>query len=1064
MKNISHSPVTEMLSGRHKIWLIIGLTLLPIADLSACIVLWIFGAASSYWMLPFLMTVADLLYLLGVVLSNQRFKYAQKLFFVYIVVTIVFVIIWLAEFASDPVIFADTTLSAWGLLHAVGIAAVGISYLYASRRVRIGRRVQLVLAITFSAVALLGCVAFYGVAVIGDGYFGQGHGTLPLVYTYIGDDECEVTDVIYGNGDSVVIPYEFNGRKVTKVSANVFSYANIKSVTLNCDADVALCEDTASTTRSVNTNITIYADKKYVDTIKSKLYREKESGVYYTARHALGNNVRPMGLDKDEVYITFDYDFDSYLDAEEKIIPTWYGKKGDTFKLSDIKDVDYVTYSDVNSDDALYYCYYNVGHTVDSEGGGRIMSELKYANIAIDGATIDKSLNSVPVRFQKIYKVFAGESNDEMYDTDDYFPFGRVNGAWCDYKLTVASKADELLEPFDRGEAFTRTMQYRAFNSTTYREFTSLAELLREGYSVVTITPYWELVKPQITISRVNSVGETVQGGVIYGDDFELSVTVTHPLSGIQIGYEWYDGGGQQFEDENEQSLRQRASNVGIRTFSAVVKVSAPEITSCVSSRAENITVSILRRPITVKWKMEGGGDVYDGNPRQIVNTVENAAPDETVLLIGYNVSGAAGTYTERAEFASSSQAEKYSIVEGSSYTYTIKPCPVPLTWDEQTEFEYDAKMFHPTAHALDLSGNELVINYTGYGIDAGDYSTTATLFNTNYVIDDASQKTMEFKVTPKSVVVAWSFNSLIYNGDVQAPTAIAVGVGGENVALNIIGGQIHANVLNGSTTTVYTAVATSANKNYTVSSGSSSWDYTIEPYGVTIEWPDTTLTYNGQRQVPIAAAVGVKNQIVYATVSVAGFPTGVLNVGSYTAVAEITNTDYKVNGGSSHEFTVKPMEVSAEWGSTQLTYNGEFQMPTATAKGANGENLPLSVTGSVIRIGDGTANAKFTTEQSNYTLTNTTKAFSIQKKVLNIVINNVTVEYGQTPHYTYDITGVVDGEYVTVTCSISYRPDQNGNIPVGEYTINAALSITDSSSYSLNIVQSGKLTVTASV
>lgn len=1055
MKNVSHSPVTEMLSGKYKIWLIIGLALLPIADFGACIALWVFGAAGVYWTLPFLMMIVDLAYLVCVLLSNQRFKYAQKLFFAYLAVSIVLFIVWIAQFAGDSdVVLANTVEAYCGLLHVVGIAAVGISYLYASRRMRAGRHIQLVLAIAFSAVALLALVVVYGVFVISDGYFGQGHGNLPLVYNYIGDDECEVTDIVYGRGDSVVIPYEFNGRKVTKVSANIFSYANIKSVTLNCDSDVELCSD-INTSVVANANVAIYADKEAVDTIKAKLYQVENDRRW--GNIALGNNVYPINLDEDEVCVTFDYNHDSYTTAQMEIIPTWYGKKGDTFRLTDIKSVDYVAHSDISNDDDLYYCYQYVG----SSGGGYILSELQDGERAIDGAVITQSYNKVPVRFQRIYKIFTGIGNDDMYNPAEHFPFTAVDGVKQNYKLTVLDKADELLQSFDRGEAFIRTMQYAAYGSNMFREFSSLATLLGDGYSEVTIAPYWELARPQITLSRVNGDGAPSLGGVYYGDDYELTVGVTHPLDGIQIEYDWV-GVQSASAAKNKQNVVQHASNVGIKTFSVDVTIRAPQITSCVSTGSAELTVSLIKRPLSVKWRMEGGGDVFDGNPRQILNEVENAADGEIVTIKGYNESGYAGTFTKQAEFVNNTQANYYSIVEGATYTYTIKPCPVALTWDEQTEFEYDRTIHCPTAHAFDLSGNELVIKYTGYGINAGDYSTTATIQNTNYTIDDASKKTMGFKITPAEANVTWSNTVLTYNGAPRIPSATASGVDNELVSLNVSGGQINANMVGGNKTTTYTATATSANSNYTLNPATASTEFTIEPYRVTVTWANTTVTYNGQRQLPTASAVGVNNRVVTATVSITGYPNGAVNADSYTATAAIADTNYTITSGATHAFTINKKAVSVVWDNTPLTYNGTEQAPTATAKGVNGEDLPLTVSGGRRNAGDGTATAAFTSQQQNYTLTNTSRSFSIEQKNVTISIENVTVAYGETPVYTFTATGIVQGDNVTITCSVARDPDGDGNIPVGAYNIVVGTYGTDSTNYSYTIVKYGTLTVTA--
>lgn len=885
MKNNSHSPVTEMLSGKNKIWLMIGLALMSIADLSACVVLWIFGAAIVYWFIPFIMAAVDLLYLLGVALSNQRFKYAQLLFIVYMVLTATFVVIWICT-SQSPTIFANTVVAAWSILHAVGIVAAVIAYLYAARVMRGGRTVQFALAIAFSAVALLGCVTYYGITIFCDGYFGQGNDTFPLIYEYIGDDECAVTGIVWGNGDRVVIPYEFNGRKVTKVSANVFSYADIKSVTLNCDSGVELCNDMRSG-HGVNSDIQIYVDKKDVDTVKLKLYGAN-IGDYYPSRHELGNNVHPINLDKDEVYVTFDYDRDAYMHSEMAIIPTWYGKKGETFRLSDIEGLDYVDRSDVNSDDDLFYCYNNVGY----QGGGYMMSELKADGAAIDGAAIDASCDKVRVRFQRVTMVYPGEGNDTMYDTAEHFEYSTVDGTVRDYKLTVAEKADELLAQFDRGEGFVRTMRCYQNNPRDYKQFTSLADVLSEPHSTITIAPYWDLAQPQITIST--ATGDT---DVIYGDDFELAASVTHPLDGIKIEYEWY---GENTRIGVSETLRQRAMYIGDNRYGAIAKISAPQITSCSSANAAEININVLRRPITVKWT-DSEDNVYDGTVKRITAELFNALDDDNITLSNSQfgqTNAATNTYTARL---SGGNSYKYYIAEGETHTFTVLPCPVPLTWDDKTEFPYDGNSHSPTAHAYGLRGGELEIRYIGRQTDAGEnYTAIAEIADSNYTIDEASSNSIKFKITP--------------------------------------------------------------------------------------------------------------------------------------------------------------MQVEVTWGNTSLTYNGRTQAPTATARGVDGKNIPLTVSGVEKNVGGGVAIA--TTSDKNYTLTNTEKPFTIAKKQVTITVDSITVEYGQKPDYTSRNNGIESSDDVKILYTADAAPDDDGNIAVGTYAIGATVTGADASNYDVRVVR-GMLTVT---
>ncbi|MDE5563108.1 MAG: hypothetical protein K2J01_06150, partial [Clostridiales bacterium] len=194
MSNNSHSPITEMLSGKYKIWLMVGLAVMLVADVAACVLLWAHGVGFGYWFIPFVMTVFDMLYLAGVALSNQRFKYAGSLFIVYIAITIMMCVVWmLSATLTDELVFDNTAIVVWSILHVAGIASAIVTYLYAARRIRGGHTVQLVLAIVASCVVVFGCAVYYAIGLFKDGYFGQGVQNRPLVYEYLDNDECAVT-------------------------------------------------------------------------------------------------------------------------------------------------------------------------------------------------------------------------------------------------------------------------------------------------------------------------------------------------------------------------------------------------------------------------------------------------------------------------------------------------------------------------------------------------------------------------------------------------------------------------------------------------------------------------------------------------------------------------------------------------------------------------------------------------------------------------------------------------------------------------------------------------------
>ncbi|MDE6294184.1 MAG: hypothetical protein K2L88_06155, partial [Clostridiales bacterium] len=365
-----------------------------------------------------------------------------------------------------------------------------------------------------------------------------------------------------------------------------------------------------------------------------------------------------------------------------------------------------------------------------------------------------------------------------------------------------------------------------------------------------------------------------------------------------------------------EQDLEQNAKYVGVNKYTATVKVSAPQITSCISANAAEISINVLKRPLTVKWT-DPEDNVYDGNTKYITAELLNTLENDYIGLSNSQYSQiSASTYTYSARL-SGFNSNNYYIAEGETHTFTILPRPVALTWDEQTEFEYDGEEHSPTAYAFDLSGGKLGISYYGARTEAGEnYTVTATITDSNYVVDESSADTVNFKIKPKQVDVTWGNTELTYNGQIQAPTARAVGVSSVLVKLSVTGEQIDANLFGDEKTSTYTAVAASADSNY----------------------------------------------------------------------------------------TVNPETASVE--------------------------------------------------------------FTIVQRTVTVMVGGITIEYGESFKYEYVVDyveeGIIAGDDVKVNLSVDYTPDENGNIPVGEYDIIVKLSGEDSKYYILNVERQGKLTVIA--
>ncbi len=1302
MKSNSHSPVTEMLSAKYKIWLTVGLVGLFVSDLVACICLWADGVPSSYWLFPFIFALVDGLYMLGVIFSNQRFKYAFKMLIVYTIITVAEIVIWIIMLtAGDDVVFNNMSAAFWAIIHLLGLIAAVIAYVYASKRFKFAHAAQLSIAIVSVVIAVL-LMLLYLISLASAGFFGQGSGIRPLIYAETEDGSGYiVTGVMDGKGDTAAVPNEFNDKKIIAVSYNVFSAKGLKRINLGCDADTLFTdalEVDGADIADISKDLRIYAPIETADVFRKKFYTDAVHGSltenYKGMCFALGNRVTPV-VPSDEVYVTFDYDYDSYLRADENVIPMWHGKKDSALPASHIADFEYAVHSDNTNADDLYARYNHNQY---------IMRELSVGDNAIVGSKVSASAN-VKVSFDRVHYIIPGTTNDTMYDVTSAFPYATVNGTEQEFTLTVAEHADDILSAFTR-DGFSVRWTY-SHETQTDISFTSLAELLADSNIVgkVAISPLWTLAAPTVDIKPTDD-----KTTVTYGDAYTLTAEAAHTVDGAHFDYAWFKDGNR-LGSGNEWSTSSMPFD-GYGNYTVAVAVTAPEVTSLSSSEVKDITVTVARRELTVEWTdPEGTVDghvTYNGKNQTITPTLHNTVGNDSayvnissfayadagvhecnVILAGdrasryyikpgdeshtitidpfavdvqwdnvvdgkveftYNgkkqapeahsyanwspihstklsvevtgeqidANSSGGTYTATARLIKywvaghNIEDTNYTIKSGKTQTFVIKPLEINVVWGDRTSFEYDGEFHAPTARANgepnDTGGyKELIMTVDGAKVNAGTgYVATARHVSANYTVSESTQS-KPFVITQKPITLDWTSAALTYNGESQAPTPSVDDVNGNPLSLSVTGKQTNAGAdyvataalsaeldrqnyditnpertytiaareitvawvgytltYNGASqqpnaiatgvnnldlpvnvsvagehvnAATYTAVVTFADiehlNNYSISNptreftirkrdltaawGNRSLEYNgtaqkptatvvgvsgaitvavsvteaehtnvgsynatvscvdaldIQNYnitnnaatfsiyakGVEIVWTDTALTYNGNPQAPTASAQGVNGPL---TVTVLGERTNASTT-AYTATASIGDTNYLIHVTTvSHSFTISPLAVGIDWGTTSFEYDGKPHAPTATVNGVSGA-LDITVDGAQTNVGDYTATAtlKNSTDRNNYTLTNPARSYSVTAKSVTVTVNDLTVEYGETPVYSYTATGFVgaDGSAITVSCTVSYTADEDGNIPSGTYSITATVTGV-SSNYAVT-VNPGMLTV----
>ena len=445
--------ITSALSGKSKIFLLVCLTAAFAADLAVFVTLLVLGAGAEYWAFPLVFLLADALFIVQAAFSNFRFSYTVWQIVIYCLLTAAMLISTVVcNICVGETAFTDTASALLIATHAVALFAVIFGYVYAARSIAGGKTAQTfaVIVITALCVSITG---LYGAFLGFGGYFGQGGGIRPVKYAMDADGNYIAVGTVGAKGDTVVIPEEFNGKKVSAVYSSVFVSEGVKDIYLECSADVTFLPDNLV---MPDGELKIFTEKDAIDRFKAKFYNLYSLGDPTALE--LANKTVPYGLDNDEVYVTFAYSSDSFENANGKPLPTWYGKKGDLLDMSYFDEIPYAKYSDKLCDEDLAWCWNSVKDKV-------ILSDFSI-NGGDNNGKVNESLVEY-VEFERIYAVYPGESNDLLHSTDVEFVYTQTDET-KPYKLTTAKNADKITQPFKR-DGFSVKWSYAVSATAGYR-------------------------------------------------------------------------------------------------------------------------------------------------------------------------------------------------------------------------------------------------------------------------------------------------------------------------------------------------------------------------------------------------------------------------------------------------------------------------------------------------------------------------------------------------------------------------------------------------------------------
>ena len=470
------------------------------------------------------------------------------------------------------------------------------------------------------------------------------------------------------------------------------------------------------------------------------------------------------------------------------------------------------------------------------------------------------------------------------------------------------------------------------------------------------------------------------------------------------------------------------------------------------------VKFTIARKTVIVAW----------GNTEFTYNGAEQA-PTATVgegLVSGddlkITVSGAetdantdGGSYTATAAITGGEDMGNYVLAEDATVDFTIKQLEVVLKWEAVGDLVYNGKEHAATATVSNKVDGDAVkvsveraadndyVNVTEQGFVYVAIGLTGDDAG-NYRLPEKRQSEA-FNVKPAQVKITWNFGDgakITYGDSVDAVKAL-VNTDALNGEIPGVEAELSFEVIvdnysattNAGTEVTFTVTAKlpegATAKNYEITVNAADGNtLTVGKATLTLaiaESASLTKVYDGD-------AVTLGSLLTAGNVSVEGmkngenaFTLGILaisgtdemtNAGAYSgSVSVIDDCNYTAEPLQfSYKITPKPIGVA--WGTTEFTYNGDAQVPTATATGlVSGDSLTLNVTGAQTNAGSYTATvAAF--EQGNYKLAEkATVEFTIAPKSIGVEWTNTAFTYDGTAHKpTATATGLVDGDSLTLT------------------------------------------------
>ena len=437
------------------------------------------------------------------------------------------------------------------------------------------------------------------------------------------------------------------------------------------------------------------------------------------------------------------------------------------------------------------------------------------------------------------------------------------------------------------------------------------------------------------------------------------------------------------------------------------------------------------------------------------------------------------------------------SEADGVSYgktikVFTIAPCPVKIEWSGAVGFTYDGTNHSSniTATARTENGSavnenifEISFSYKAPGAttftpvtevkNAGTYTATAEISNNNYTI--SSNEAATFTIGQKALTVTAEDKTVTY-GDSAHYTATYKGL------LDCDKGKLGTPNF----TCNYNEVGTYSitvdgleNSNYAITYVNGT--LTVNERTVTLDWGTAnSFVYDGTEHTlkPDAKNV-VNNDNLGLTVTITGeniSGSSAINVGTYTATAQITNENYVLAESSkTATFTITARALTITANNHEIIYGSAPATNGYTIRGIEGETPETANIGGTVKLTTTYTQYGNVGEydiivdisglsSSNYSFTAVNGKLTVNQKELTVTAKNHEITYGEEPSANgYTINGFVNNENESVIKgleNLTYIIEYTQWEDIGLYSITPKVDGLSAVNYSFKANSDGRLKV----